>query len=51
MMVFIHFFKKYTKEYQDQLADANSLANEAIGNIRIVKSFATEKKRGILIRQ
>lgn len=44
MWIFIRMFKKFTKKYQDQLAEANSFANEAIGNIRIIKSFATEKK-------
>ncbi|EAR85633.2 ABC-type multidrug transport system, ATPase and permease component (macronuclear) [Tetrahymena thermophila SB210] len=42
--VFIRLFKKYSKLYQDKLALGNSFANEAFGNIRVVKSFAREQK-------
>jgi ABC-type multidrug transport system fused ATPase/permease subunit len=43
-LLFVRSMKKYKKLYQDSLAKANSLANEVFGNIRMVKSFATEVK-------
>lgn len=42
--VFVTFYKKFTKEYQTALSKANGYATEAIGNIRVVKSFGTENK-------
>lgn len=42
--VFIKYYKAYTKKYQDDLAVSNSIANEALSNIRVIKSFATEEK-------
>ena len=44
ILLFIRSMKKYKKIYQDSLAKANSLANEVFGNVRVVKSFATEVK-------
>ena len=46
--LFVYFFvKKFiniTQNYYDLLAQANGLTNESIQNIKVVKSFATEKK-------
>lgn len=42
MLFIIKIMKKYSKEYQNNLAFANSLANEVFGNIRVVKSFSTQ---------
>lgn len=47
IITFVVFFvvrilKKLKKEYQNNLAFANSLANEVFGNIRVVKSFSNE---------
>ena len=44
ILLIVRIAKRLKKEYQDKLADANSLATELFGNIRIVKSFATETK-------
>lgn len=44
ILLFIRSMKKYKKLYQDSLAKANSLASEVFGNVRVVKSFATEQK-------
>lgn len=40
ILFIIRILKKYQKEYQNNLAFANALANEVFGNIRVVKSFA-----------
>jgi len=42
--VFIIFMRRLSMAYQNKLALANSGANEALGNSRVVKSFSTEDK-------
>ncbi|KRX09072.1 P-loop containing nucleoside triphosphate hydrolase [Pseudocohnilembus persalinus] len=44
VLIFIKFYKKFTVQYQSSLSKANGYATEAIGNIRVVKSFGTEEK-------
>lgn len=44
LLLIVRVLKRLKKEYQDKLAKANSLATEIFGNVRIVKSFATENK-------
>ncbi len=36
--------KQLSRAYQDQIALGNSIAGEVFGNVRVVKSFANEKK-------
>ena len=42
MLFIFRVLKKLKKEYQNNLAFANSLANEVFGNIRVVRSFSNE---------
>lgn len=43
-MFFGRYNKKLSKTYQDTIADGSIIAEEAFGNIRVVKSFSTEEK-------
>ena len=40
--------KTLRKKFQDKLAEANSVAEETISNMRTVRSFSNERKRGVL---
>lgn len=43
--IFYSFYaKRYSKLYQDIIADGSIIAEETFGNIRIVKSFSSEEK-------
>lgn len=44
VMFFRKYFRRLSKEYQNSIADSSALAAEIFGNIRVVKSFSTEKK-------
>eukprot|EP01128_Nolandella_sp_AFSM9_P010333 TRINITY_DN7117_c0_g1_i1.p1 TRINITY_DN7117_c0_g1~~TRINITY_DN7117_c0_g1_i1.p1 ORF type:complete len:811 (-),score=165.13 TRINITY_DN7117_c0_g1_i1:73-2505(-) len=46
-VVYGRYVQNLRKEYQDKLADATSLAEEAISSVRIVRSFAHEKETGL----
>lgn len=43
-VVYGRFVRKITREVQDSLADATNIAEERIGNIRTVRTFAQEAK-------
>jgi ABC-type multidrug transport system fused ATPase/permease subunit len=42
LLLIIKVIKKHQKEYSNNLAFATSLATEVFGNIRVVRSFASE---------
>jgi len=44
---FSHFVKKWTKDYQDMIADTSVIAEECISNIKTVKAFAQEENEAI----
>jgi len=44
VMVFRRYFRRLSKDYQNSIADSSAIAAEIFGNIRVVKSFSTEKK-------
>jgi len=44
VMFFRRYFRRLSKDYQNSIADSSALAAEIFGNIRVVKSFSTEKK-------
>jgi len=44
VMFFRKYFRRLSKDYQNSIADSSALAAEIFGNIRVVKSFSTERK-------
>ena len=44
IIFFKKFFRKLSKQYQNSIAEASGMASELFGNIRVVKSFSTERK-------
>lgn len=43
VIFFRKYFRRLSKEYQNSIADSSGLASEIFSNIRVVKSFSTEK--------
>ena len=43
-VLYARFVKSIGKLYQDRLADASTVASEALGNVRTVRSFGMESK-------
>ena len=45
--LFSKFVKKWTKDYQDMIADTSVIAEECISNVKTVKAFVQEQNEAI----